>query len=106
MPYISDEMKQAVSCNVEDSTLEESVDDVISHIRSYDSDDREGLCNYAISRIVAGGLKPATGWRYKNLNRAYGTFMSAANEFYRRLVVNYENKCIEKNGDIKEYEEK
>lgn len=94
MPYIDD---------IAQANLSSSVEAVIKSIKSQDLDDREGLVNYAITRIVAGSFKPETGWRYKFLNRAYGTFLSAAAEFYRRLVEPYEDKCIGKNGDIKEY---
>ncbi len=87
------------------NTLSDKVDAVIEHIRTHTSSDRDGMVNYAISRIVAGSLKPSTGWRYKNLNKAYGTFFSAATEFYRRLMANHEDKAIEKNGDIPEYED-
>ncbi len=103
MPYINNDMKQTSCVSEPDSTLEESVNAVINHIRSHTSSDRDGMCNYAISRIVAGSLKPSTGWKYKNLNRAYGTFLSAASEFYRRVVSKYEDRCIARNGDIPEF---
>ena len=113
MPYIKQETKEqhepvgphAIGHHERPDTnsLEEKVDSIIKHIRTHTSSDRDGMCNYAISRIVAGSLKPSTGWRYRNLNRAYGTFFSAAAEFYRRLMANHEDKAIEKNGDIPEY---
>lgn len=85
--------------------LDESIDIIIDSIdENHALDDREGVCNYVITRIVVGSLKPVTGWRYKALNRAHGTFMSAAAEFYRRLVAPYEDKCIKQNGDITDYE--
>lgn len=102
MPYINCEMQQR---KLHDSDLEDKVDDLIyTIINLYDDDEFEGVCNYTISRIVAGVMRPATGWRYKWLNRAYGTFLSAAAEFYRRVVGPYEDNCIKKNGDIPEYE--
>lgn len=78
--------------------------EVVQAIKDYPQEDREGVVNYTISTIVAETMKPETGWRYKWLNRAYGTFHSAATEFYRRLVAPYEDNCIEKNGDISSYE--
>lgn len=119
MPYIKDETKeqhepvgkhrtayQDLAFSMPASnTLSDKVDAIIEHIRTHTSSDRDGMCNYAISRIVTGSLRPSTGWGYKNLNRAYGTFLSAAAEMYRRLIVPYEEKCIEKNGDIPEYEQ-
>ena len=103
MPYISEEMKKLTMCpTFTIETFESKVDAVIESISILSLDDREGLCNYAISRIVAESLKPHNGWRYKNLNRAHGTFLSAAAEFYRRVVVPYENIAQQKNGDIYE----
>lgn len=103
MPYINNEMQNRDNC--EDYSLTSQIDDLILVIRNtYTEDEYEGVCNYTISRIVAGAMKPQTGWRYKWLNRAYGTFLSAGAEFYRRVVGPYEDKCIEKNGDIPEYE--
>lgn len=115
MPYINEKTKKNKAKYADDPTggndcaalrtLEENVNAIIVNIRTQTSSDRDGMCNYAISRIVAGSLKPSTGWRYKNLNRAYGTFLSAAAEFYHRLVRPYEEKCIISNGDLPEYQE-
>ncbi len=102
MPYIKPEIREAMT--EDDFEFRELIDEVINHIRTIDIEDREGICNYTITRIVAGAMKPQTGWRYKYLNRAYGTFFSAAAEFNRRLMSQYENLCIERNGDIPEYE--
>lgn len=103
MPYINEEMRSRD--NNEEYSLESQVTDLIHLIRqTYNEDEYEGVCNYTISRLVAGVMKPNTGWRYKWMNRAYGTFLSAAAEFYRRVVGPYEDKAIEKNGDIPEYE--
>ena len=103
MPYINEEMRSR--CQFKAGPLEERIDFLITHIRDeYDKGELEGVCNHTISRIVAGVMRPKNGWRYKWLNRAYGTFMSAGAEFYRRLVAPYEDECIKKNGDIPEYE--
>ena len=108
MPYINKEMQErycSIQSRLEGTRVACAVDDLIEAIRDHFTEDEyEGVCNYTISRIVAGVMKPDTGWRYKWLNRAYGTFLSAGAEFYRRLVGPYEDKCIEKNGDIPEYE--
>lgn len=68
------------------------------------ADNVDGETNYVISRIVAGAFKPKTGWRYAALARAYGCFLSAAAEFYRRLLSQYEDGAIKSSGDIPEYE--
>lgn len=104
MPYIDKEARKGIHAFGPDLHFEEMVDNIITHIRSREINNRDGLCNYAISRIVAGSMKPDLGWRYKYLNRAYGTFLSAAAEFYRRLVAPYEDDLIKVNEDIPEYE--
>lgn len=104
MPYINEEMR--VRDNWEDYSLDSQIVDLISVIKSsYSAQEFEGVCNYCISRLVAGVMKPETGWSYKWLNRVHGTFLSAAAEFYRRIVGPYEDKCIKKHGDIEEYRE-
>ena len=95
MPYIDSSLR-----NVLDSKLNDLIDEIES-VCSLEN--REGIVNYCISTIVARSLKPQTGWRYKYLNRAHGTFLAAAQEFYRRLIAPYEDKCVEKYGDLNEY---
>ncbi len=108
MPYIANSMKNRTTNDhpLLQPTFETKVDAVIEMIRVINLDDREGPINYAISRIVAESMKPVVGgWRYKYLNRAYGTFLSAAAEFYRRLVAPHEDRAAEKNGDIYEIDD-
>lgn len=113
MPYIKDIDRNKFvtdNCDTEregedDHTLNNVIEILQNHLQSLPDDQKEGCANYIITRVVAGGLKPAGGWRYMWLNRAYGTFFSAAGEFKRRLVDIYEDRCIEKNGDISEYEQ-
>ena len=106
MPYVTEDMRERLNRNpnIQTFTLSEAVEDVIDHISQRNPDEFEGLCNYAISRIVSGVMKPSNGWKYRWLNRAHGTFLSAAAEFYRRVVAPYEDECIRKNGDIPEYQ--
>jgi hypothetical protein len=102
MPYISDSLKQREG--TDKVSLKFAVEDLIDDIKcQYSEEEYEGVCNYVISRVVAGVMRPQKGWRYKWLNRAHGTFLSAAAEFYRRMVAPYEDVCILKNGDIEEY---
>ena len=104
MPYILDYFRQYQVDNHSYPCLQEHIDGLVENIRTtFDDDNYEGVCNYVISRVVAGVMKPENGWRYKWLNRAHGTFLSAAAEFYRRVVAPYEDKCVLKNGDIEEY---
>lgn len=105
MPYIKRELQTRVN-DGDLIPLSVQVDFMIDMIReTYHEDEYEGVCNYTISRIVAGVMRPKDGWRYKWLNRAYGTFLGAGAEFYRRVVGPYEDGCVEKNGDIPEYQQ-
>jgi hypothetical protein len=101
MPYINEDSRIAVVFR--DNSLNDSIEDIIGYIQDLDDDQKEGVCNFVISRIVAGGMKPDTGWRYMWMSRAYGVFQSAGAEFYRRLLGPLEDEAIKKNGDIPEY---
>ena len=93
MPYLDQETRDKFFFAPPHSPSEvDLIEQVVKVIRNLPEDGREGACNYAISRIVAQSMKPASGWRYFALNRAFGTFLSAGQEFYRRLVVPYEDK--------------
>ena len=106
MPYINEEMQERETSPGIDEDFADQVTGLIDGIkREFPLEEREGAVNYAISRIVAGSLRPEERWRYAALNHALGTFFSAGLEFYRRLVGPYEDLCIAKNGDIPEYEE-
>lgn len=81
--------------------LDEVIDCLISHIQEQEK--RKGLCNYIISRIVAGGMKPEK-WSYTSLSEARAVFTDAGEEFVRRMIVPYEDEARKKNGDVPEYE--
>ena len=63
----------------------------------------DGAVNYAITRIVAGSLRPETGWSYTIASDAIKAFDCAKMEFYRRVLAPYEDMARERNGDVKEY---
>lgn len=77
------------------------IDELVSTIR--DNDNEDGDCNYVVSRIVAGAMKPAEGWKYAAIARAIAVLECAKLELYRRLAAPYEDGAIQKNGDIPEY---
>lgn len=104
MPYIDEETKAAiVSGNIGEEF--NPLPELCMALQLLPDDKRDGAVNYVISTIVASSMRPDDGWRYNSLLRAYGTFLAAAAEFYRRLVAPYEDKAIAKNGDIPEYAE-
>ena len=96
MPYIVKTRRELIDENIN------SLIEILQ--QDEDGEDKEGDCNYIISRIVAGGMKPKTGWRYKWLSRAHEVFVAAGDEFSRRLLGPYEDKAVVKNGDIPEYQ--
>ncbi len=73
-----------------------------------DEDALDGDLNYTITRLfevvpVVRGL-PERVWRYRLCNLVVGMLECCKMEFYRRLVGPYEDKAIEKNGDVPVYQ--
>jgi hypothetical protein len=60
-----------------------------------------GDLNYVISRLV--GAQWIDEPRYKTIAKVVGVLTNVTQEFYRRIAGPYEDKAIEKNGDINEY---
>lgn len=101
MPYID---KRAIDKNTYQS-LDSRVDQLIKSIEAtYDDNEIEGVMNYIITRLISGTFG-RQGWKYTRINRAMGVLECAKQEFYRRLAGPYEDKAIERNGDIPEYME-
>lgn len=94
MPYINKDLR---------SDIDESIDDLINIIHFLKNDKLEGIANYIVSRIITGILKPDKGWNYGALNKAIGVLECSKLELYRRLAAPYEDKCIDRNGDLEEY---
>lgn len=65
-----------------------------------------GLVNYSVTCLAPKVLRLQFGAiRYWMIATLTGTFHNIADEFYRRIAVPYENKQIEKSGDVDMYEE-
>lgn len=97
MPYIK--CKERVN-------YDDEIRSLIFKIRGLPDSKRDGTLNYIISELVLGGFEPEHEWSYNILARCYGVFLSAAAEFYRRMLVPYEDKAVEENGDLYLYENK
>lgn len=100
MPYIDPELR---------AKFDPHIDELLGVVRTnVSSDDLEGVMNYITNRLVAGAFQynPTfpKRWRYRNASRAYGTFLAAAAEFYRRVLSPVEDDAIQRNGDIQEYQ--
>lgn len=57
-----------------------------------------GELNYAITMLCKYYM--ARGETYQHYNDVIGALESAKMEFYRRVVIPYEDKKIEENGDV------
>jgi len=121
MPYIKQADRDKVVGGLSWSTssgyekeysLDEVIEELIQHVQTtgweIDIDEaidrRKGLLNYICTRLVAGGMEPGECWGYDSISNAHACLQDAADELNRRLMGKYEDMCIEKNGDVKEYE--
>lgn len=68
-------------------------------VRKEDAPDTVGELNYCITIMIKAYLE-AQGTSYKTMNDIVGALESAKLEFYRRVVVPYENTKCEENGDV------
>ena len=60
-----------------------------------------GELNYAITMLVMKYLRRNDGiYTYKDLNDAIGALEACKLEFYRRVIVPYEDQKIKSNGDV------
>lgn len=64
-----------------------------------------GLLNYACSSLAMQVLEARFGRiRYGTIATVTGVFKNIADEFYRRVAAPYEDRQIETNGDLAQYE--
>lgn len=85
MPYITQERRKALAC--------------------LDSPKDEGELNYAITRMfldyITDQSQQKSMWRnYAMFNKLVGVLECVKLEFYRRMVVSYEEEKVEENGDV------
>lgn len=90
MPYISDWERRDL-----DGSLYALIGKLKEHARTVEPED--GRVNYVISKIMRELYTPNS---YSRLNAGMGVLESAKQEFYRTVVVPYEDKKIIENGDI------
>ncbi len=90
MPYIDSRRRRAIDPQIE-----------VRLIALRQQDNEEGVLNYTISRIVGAAWNTEQG--YTTGNRLLGMLGCVAKEFYRRILVPYEDAARRKNGDVPEY---
>ena len=92
MPYIKKEQR----------FIDKKIDELSDKIRTFSDEEKEGVLNYTISRLLARSM-PESNWRYKYINRAIGVLECIKLELYRRIAGPYEDTAKITNGDIEEY---
>ena len=88
MPYISKYVREAIDPHI---------DPLSENIRTV------GDLNYVITRLAMQYLQ-GVGISYGNIAGVIGTIRLTADELIRRVVNPYEDKKINENGDVAEYE--
>ena len=86
MPYISKERQAEIDPKI------------LEMIQSIGLIKNSGELNYIFTQIAIGALHPQ--YQYEDLNRIMGVFSCAQSEYYRRMVVPYEETKRIENGDV------
>ena len=104
MPYISQDHRQTLDPLIDRLALQ-----IVHEAQAMGYDAAlAGLLNYTCTRLALKVVRLQFGaMRYWLIAILTGTFKNIADEFYRRIAVPYENRQIEKSGDVdvfREYE--
>lgn len=89
MPYITTDKRTLI-----DLSLKQIEQDIFSG-----KIDNVGELNYIITHILHTFIEKKP-WSYSNFNSIIGVLECIKQEYYRRIIVKYEEKKIEENGDI------
>jgi hypothetical protein len=102
MPYISKQHRQAL-----DPLIDELAGRLSREALGLDYDGAfAGLLHYACTRLALKVVRLQFGaMRYWLIALLTGTFKNIADEFYRRIALPYENRQLEKSGDVDLYRE-
>jgi len=91
MPYIDPEIRDE---------LDSSIDKLVCSINDWRSPAHQaGLINYAVASLIFR-LLCTHSFTYNDLNQVIGALECCKLELYRRLVVPYEDKKMQENGDV------
>jgi len=104
MPYISLNHRQALDPLIDKLALQ-----IVHEARGLEYDAAfAGLLNYTCTRLALKTVRQQFGaMRYWIIAILTGTFKNISDEFYRRIAAAYENRQMEKSGDVdmfREYE--
>ena len=93
MPYIPSEARPA---------YDRLISQLAEALAAQAPPQRKGHANYVITQVLrkAWAVHTAAGESYSNYADIIGTLECAKLELYRRWIADYEDKAIEKNGDL------
>jgi hypothetical protein len=97
MPYIKQEYRKRLDGPIR------ALADAIAGVAGEQPEDTAfaGLLNYACTSVALGVIKARFGRiRYGHIALVTGVLKNAADEFYRRVAAPYEDRQIEKSGDL------
>ena len=97
MPYIKQEYRSRLDGPIK------LLGDTIATIAADSVDDTAfaGLLNYTCTSVALHVIKARFGKvRYGQIAMVTGVFKNVADEFYRRVAAPYEDRQIEKSGDL------
>lgn len=102
MPYIAPKDRSKI-----DPLIDQLAERIVEEAKEYKYDGAfAGLLNYASTRLALKIVRLQFGHlRYWIIALVAGVFKNVADEFYRRLGAIYEEKQIEKSGDVDLYQE-
>jgi hypothetical protein len=102
MPYISSNHRQALDPLIDKLALQ-----IVHEAQGMGYDGAfAGLLNYTCTRLALKIVRQQFGaMRYWIIAILTGTFKNMADEFYRRIAVAYENRQIDKSGDVDMFRE-
>ena len=97
MPYIAPNHRQTLDPLIDKLALQ-----IVHQAQAMEYDGAfAGLLNYTCTRLALKIVRQQFGsMRYWIIAILTGTFKNIADEFYRRIAVPYENRQIEKSGDV------
>jgi hypothetical protein len=97
MPYITDYLRCVLDEDIK--VLSEKIKNV-----SKDDTDFAGILNYTITTLISNVLlSKFDRLRYWHSPLVRGVLLDVAEEFYRRVMVPYEDKQMVNNGDVQQY---
>lgn len=102
MPYIAQQDRRHL-----DPLIDQLAEQIVTQAKAHNYDAAfAGLLNYTCTRLALQVIKLQFGaLRYWLIATVTGVFHNIADEFYRRLGAPYEDRQIEKNGDVDVYDE-